>query len=295
MNWFQENRFLGTFLAALAGGTLLSLIFLWWARSGFEEAKMQFDQQATELATLQRHNPFPSEANLKKVKNQAEEYATAVAAFKEEVKTHALPAPAEMKPNEFQTRLRQAMTSVMEKARANKVKLPDNFFLGFEEFGAALPDTEAAPLLGQQLAQVELLVDLLIDARVDAITSLKRVPAVPATTLAASPTPTARGAQPVAAAPLVEKAGIDLAFTGSPGATRRALNQISTSEQQIFVIRTLHILNEKDTGPPREGEGAAAAQPAPSANTTATGALNFIVGNEHLQTSARIEMVRFTF
>ena len=57
--------------------------------------------------------------------------------------------------------------------------------------------------------------------------------------------------------------------------------------------RTLHVLNEKETGPPREGAGSASALSAvsPAANS----ALNFIVGNEQVQTAARIEMIRFTF
>ena len=99
-----------------------------------------------------------------------------------------------MAPNEFQSHLREAMTATAEKARANRVKLPENFQLGFDEFTTALPNTEVAPLLGQELAQVELLVDFLIDARVDALTAFKRMP-LPEEKGAATPTP-APGAWP---------------------------------------------------------------------------------------------------
>ena len=95
--------------------------------------------------------------------------------MKEEFKTRILPVTP-MQPNEFQARLREMVMKVMEKARANRVKLPDIFFLGFDEFSAALPSTEAAPLLGQQLAEVELIADILIDARIHAITVFKRGP-----------------------------------------------------------------------------------------------------------------------
>ena len=44
-----------------------------------------------------------------------------------------------MAPNEFQGTLRQVLAAVTDKARANKVRLPENFFLGFDEFSAALP------------------------------------------------------------------------------------------------------------------------------------------------------------
>ena len=61
------------------------------------------------------------------------------------------------------------------KARANKVKLPDKFYLGFDEFAAALPNEAAAPLLGQELAQIEWLLDTLFEARVDALISFRRI------------------------------------------------------------------------------------------------------------------------
>ncbi len=293
MKWFQENRALGSLLACVGVAMLASLIFLGFAKRALDAARAEFEQQANTMSALQRHNPFPSEANLSQMKAQAADYAQGLAALKEDLKTHVLPEPTEMQPNEFQARLRQAMTSVTAKARANKVQLPEVFFLGFEEFGAALPATEAAPRLGQELAQVELLVNLLIEARVQSITSLKRVQ--PSATSVLLPKAGARAATPAAGAKktLLENSAIELAFTGAPGATRRVLNQIATANQQLYVIRTLHILNEKDIGPPREGAGAAptvsAASPAP--NT----ALNFIVGNERVQTAARIEMVRFTF
>ena len=294
MNWFQQNRFLGTFLLVLGVATLAALAFLLMARSSFGEAKAQWDQQVVELTALQRHTPYPTDANLRKMKTQAEDYTVQIDKLKEELKLRVLPA-VPMAPNEFQNRLRQAVTTVTEKARANKVKLPDNFYLGFEEFSSALPDTAAAPLLGQQLAQVELLLNILIDARVEAVTSLRRVAAV--ATAAPSPTPAGGrkppASAPAAAAPVIERSVVETSFVGLPGAARRVLNQISTAEQQFYIIRTLHVLNEKDKGPPREGAaGAAATTAAPGAANTA---LNFIVGNERIATSARIEMVRFAF
>jgi len=52
------------------------------------------------------------------------------------------------------------------------------------------------------------------------------------------------------------------------------------------------VRNEKEKGPAREGNaaGAAVATPPP-----ANAPLKFIVGNEHIETSARIEMLRFIF
>ena len=292
MNWFRQNRYLGTFLIVFGLATLLALILLFWTKSRYDAASARFDENAQESSRLERMTPFPNEPNLEKMKAQAQDYAAATSKLKEDLKKRVLPETP-IAPNEFQTRLNQARTALTEKAHANKVKLPENFFLGFEEFGGSLPDTAAAPLLGQELTQVELLVNFLIDSHVDEINSLHRV----RPTTAVTPAPVAgkkSSAAAKTAAPVIERNVIDLVFTASPTAVRRVLNQIATSDSQFFIIRTLHILNEKEKGPPRTVAGAAA-KPAPEVSPGANAALNFIVGNEHLHTAARIEMLRFTF
>lgn len=291
MNWFQQNRFLGFFLAVFGTATLVALFSVWSAKGGFDDAKARFDESANELSRLQHLAPFPSEANLKKMKAQAEDYGTELNKLKEELKTRVLPVKP-MAPNEFQSRLRQAVVSLGEKAKANKVKLPDSFFLGFDEFSSTLPDTEAAPLLGQQLAQAELLVGILIESRVEAITAFRRVPPADANSAngaAAGARKPAPNASPTPS--MVERNAIELSFLSSPGAARRIFNQIATNNQQFYIVRTLHVLNEKDKGPAREG----AASSANSSTGANPSALNFIVGNERIQTAARIEMVRFAF
>ncbi len=298
MNWFAQNRFLGTFLAVFGFATLGAVFFLWSARSGFAEAKARFDQNAAELNRLEHLTPFPTEANLREMKSHAENYNIRLNDLKEDLKGRVLPV-VPMAPNEFQSRLRQALTGVADKARGYRVKLPANFFLGFDEYAAALPDTAATPLLGQQLAQVELLLNIMLDARVDAISSLRRVapPDAAGPAASASATPSARKppASAVSATPtLVERSVIEVSFVASPGASRRVLNQIAAANQQFYITRTLHVLNEKDVGPPREAAAAALAglpviPPAPgTAASTTNSALNFIVGTERIQTSARI-------
>ena len=300
--WFQQNRFLGTFVAIFVIATLGAAYFLLSARSGFTEAKVEFDTNAAELSRLQRLSPFPTEVNLRKMKAQAEDYGAQLDKLKGDLRLRVLPVTP-MAPNEFQSRLRQASTALAEKARVNRVKLPDNFYLGFEEFAAALPDTAAAPLLGQQLAQAELLANILLDARVEAITTFRRATAggQRATTAAATPTPTpprgAAAAAAVAPSP-VERVAIETAFVSAPGAARRVLNQIASANEQFYIVRTLHVLNEKDKGPPRDaaGGGASAAPVSAAPGTPATpSGLQFIVGSERITTSARVEMLRFTF
>jgi len=288
MNWYRENRWLGNFLIAFAVTALLALWFLFRARSGFTEASAQFNEAATERNRLEHLNPFPNEGNFRKTQAALNDYGATLTKLKEELRARVLPVEP-IAPNEFQSRLRRAIVNTTEKARANRVKLPENFHLGFDEFRTTLPTTAAAPLLGQELAQVELLLGILIDARVDSITAVKRI--LPPETAAAT-TPAARkpaGAADAAPA-VVERAIVDLTFTASPSAMRKVLNQIASGERQFFIVRTLYVRNQQLKGPDREQTAATAATTPPPAS-----AIKFIVGNEHVEITARIEMVRFAF
>jgi len=285
MNWYRENRWLGNFLIAFGLALLVGLWFLFYARGSFADAMTEFNAAGTERSRLEHLNPFPNEENFKKTQAALGNYGTGLNKLKEELKAQVLPA-APMRPNEFQTHLRQAIATTTEKARTNRTKLPENFHLGFDEFVNALPGTSEAPLLGQELQQIELLVGILIDAKVDAITNLKRKS--PAET-AASTTPPKPA--PNAASTVVERATVDLTFAASPSALRKVLNQIASSERQFFVVRTLYVHNEQAKAPTKEQSTPASA----AAATTSPASLKFIVGNEHVDTTVAVELVRFTF
>lgn len=299
MKWLRENKFLGAFLIAVAGATLVGVFVLAVAKSSFTDSTDEFNRTTAELTRLQRLHPFPNEPNLRLMKRQAADYGLSIAKLKEELKAHVVPV-APMKPNEFQARLRQTVITVTEKARTNRVKLPDKFLLGFEEFTSALPSDAVAPLLGQQLAQSELLIEIMIDARIDALTAFKRSPITEHRAMATARDRTGETAS--SAEDVVKRSVIQASFVSTPLAARRVLNQIANAHQQFFIIRTLHVVNEKDKGPVRaqtvntERAGRIEAASAEAlAKTKPAAAIHFIVGAEHLQTSADIELVRFTF
>jgi hypothetical protein len=299
MSWFHKNRWLGMFLIVFALATLVTFYFWYAARSQADDAFARFSEAAAEKNRLERLDPFPSEANYRKMKVHLENYSVALDKLKEELKTRTLPV-APLAPNEFQSRLRQAMIAVGDKARANKVKIPDNFALGFDEYTAALPNTAITPLLGQELSEIELLMNVLIEARVDSVTKFTRAPL--AQERGPAPTPAAVPGRKPAATPSsgpksVEHSVVDFTFLSAPSAARKVLNQIASSNQQFYVVRLLHVRNEKDKGPAREQTTQTTAgtpQPTPAKPAPNT-ALSFIVGTEHIETSARVELVRFTF
>jgi len=295
MKWFQQNRALGTFLVVSGICILLGAALLYWRWSVWSEAKQTFDQATAERNRMQGLNPFPNDANYRKLQGYLERYSAALDKFKDELKAEVAPAPP-LAPNEFQSRLRQTTLAVEERARTNNVKLPEKFQVGFDEFARIMPSTAVAALLGQELSQVQMLINILLDAKVDSITSLRRRPLPEERGASATPTPSP--GQRVATTPkLIERNVVEISFKAAPGAARKVLNEITNSTGQFFIVRTLYVHNEKDKGPPHERT----ATPTPAPNLQASpgqspaGALNFIVGNEHIEVSATLEMLRFTF
>jgi hypothetical protein len=305
--WFRQNREFGTLLAACGICLLLAAALLYWRWSAWSGARQTFDQAAAERARLMQLDPFPNDANYQKLRGYLENYSAALDKFKEQLKAQAVPAPP-LAPNEFQSRLRQATVATLERARANNVKLPDKFQLGFDEFARTMPGTAVTPLLGQELSQVQMLMNILLDAKVDSVASFHRHPLPEERAPSPTPTPSplpgrrtralAQGGAPAPTA-LVERNVVDVTFKAAPGVARKVLNEITASTGQFFIIRTLYVHNEKDKGPPRER---VPAPPAPAAQAQASPApaptaapLNFIVGTEHIEISATIEMLRFTF
>jgi hypothetical protein len=303
MKWFQQNRALGTLLVVSGICILLGAALLYWRWSVWNEAKQTVDQATAERNRLHGLNPFPNDANYRKLQGYLERYNEALDKFKDQLKAEIAPAPP-LAPNEFQSRLRQATLAAEERARTNNVKLPDKFQLGFDEFARMMPGTVVTVLLGQELSQVQMLINILLDAKVDSITSFRRHP-LPEER-GPSPTPTPSPGQRVARTAkqggtttpkLIERNVVEISFKAAPGAARKVLNEITSSTGQFFIIRTLYVHNEKDKGPPHERTGAPTPVPSPQASPgqQGAGALNFIVGNEHIEVSATIEMLRFTF
>ena len=301
MKWFQENRWIGMFLIVVGICVLFAAILLYWTRAKWNDARQVFDTAAAERSRLQGLDPFPNDANYRKLKVHLENYSAALDQFKEELKKEVAPAPP-LAPNEFQSRLRQAVIATLNRAHANNVKLPDKFQLGFDEFTTAMPKTPVAPLLGQELSQIQMLINILLDAKVDSVTSFHRAPLPEERGPSPTPAPgRVPGQRPTAAKPitppLLERNVVDLTFKAAPGAARKVLNEITSSNGQFYIIRTLYVHNEKDKGPPREKTAEVTPPPAAPAvpNQPGNAPLNFIVGNEHIEVSARIEMLRFTF
>ena len=306
MNWFRANPVWGAITLATGAALVVVLGLLWWTKGNFDAEKEQYLANMATLRQLEASSPYPSAVNVRKMKSYLENYRSSLDKLKTELTRHVLPNTP-LPPNEFQMHLREAMMATAASARVHRVKLPENFNLGFPEYIVALPSTPDAPKLGQELTQIQLLLNIIIESRADAIRMFRRAPREVNVT-AASNVPTPRSAVSGNAPKAIERNIVEFAVSASPVAARKLINEISAADEQFFIIRSLHVKNQKEKGPPREtgrsetanpapnsaSNIAATAAPSPASSASPPAALNFIVGNEHIDVSARVEMVNFT-
>lgn len=319
MNWIQENKFLSGFLAAVIVGVGVFGYLLYSAMGAHEEISTRYTQQAAELKRLQGLQPYPDEENLKKVRDQKQAVTDATATLRATLSTMEFPVQP-MTPEQFQDRLRAAVTDLTTKMKAANIQPPktDRFYMGFEEYQATLPKPEAAPLLGRQLQAIDFVLNVLVNNKVDALNAVRRTPlpeeGLPGATGAPSPAATGPGAAAKTAGKsgpggakqeLVSKLPFEVEFTSDQAKLRKSLNDIVSSKQQFYIVRSLVVSNEKQAGPPKAeptpvgGDVAAppptdaSGSPAPAASPSPAAQLRFVLGTEKVNVGMRVDVVSF--
>ena len=312
MNWVRNNRFLAVFLAIVLVGAGALGYLLYSSLSRYQQVDSDYKTQVDELKRLQALEPYPDAASQTKYDDVRKEYTAAVTGFQADLASHDVaPTGPPPTPIQFQDRLRQVVADVSTFAQQTGVALPEGFYLGFEQYRGSPPDTAATPLLNVQLDSISNLVTLLIKTRIDKLVSIKRAPLPQEGGAAATPTPPpgSRGLSAPAAPELVSKQVLEIAFTTLPGSFRDSLNSI-VKDKRLYVVRALAIKNQVDKGPPREvadagvpGGPGAPSTPAPTAPDPngvpnpqlpekGPPPLRYVVGQEKLDVTARIELVK---
>ena len=311
MDWIRKNKFLASFLAVVILGVGALGYLVYSQMEAYGQTSQDYDAAVAELQRLQGLRPFPfnkSKANLIALRGET---AQRVTDLQRKLSDYEPPAERpDFKPIDFQDKLRRVVEETVQAAGAANVKLPVDFYMGFEQYRSTPPETAAAPVLSRELDAVQDLLKILIARRIDALTSIKRapVPQEPGSrpegadpSAAAPPRP---GGRPATAAPAdaVTRQVVELAFSGSPASFRDSLDDTVTSKR-LFLVRALQVKNQKPKGPPREVQGGGAVAPvAPASDLNPAAAalvpdankpaFEYIVGLEKLDVALRVEIVK---
>jgi hypothetical protein len=291
MNWFKENPILTAILAILLAGAGAMTYFAIDAWAQYDAAVENYTTQLKNVDAIKKKSPYPSEAVFKKHEEYRKQYSESLDAFR--VSLSKMEVPLEpITPQEFQDNLRNAVNNIRAKAQEKKVKLPEKFYLGFEDFQSQLPTPEAAPILNREFKTIQKLVNQLVDWKVDSIDLLDRKQPAPQ----AAPTPPpAQGKKPADAAPAAPKIGVSyltLTFTSSLEKCRYALNELPKSKE-FLIVRNLSIENTKPAPPSRNPKTEQENPAQPLAGKDSPKTIQVIVGTESVKSSLSIEILDF--
>jgi len=295
MTWIRNNKFLAGFFAFMGVGVAALGYLLYSAYSNYSDISDSYDKQATELVRLQSLTPYPDDGSLKKLRAQKAVYAQDVADLQNTLAAwnrHLQP----MAPQQFQEELKQSAVDFVNSAAQGGLKLPDGFYMGFDDYRDAPPNPDAASPLDRELKGAEILLSELLESRVTSIVSFTRTPleeeqAVP------------EASSPAKIPPPVSYYPFDVKFTSGQIQFRRFMNAIVRNKEQFFVIRSIQVMTSNIKGPhhatePPEAPGGAPLPDGPAGESSqgpagARNSIQFILGKESVSVSMRIEIVEF--
>ena len=292
MNWLKDNPFIAGILAVclLGSGALGYLIFQ--SAAAYSVSSDAYTASVAKLHTLQNKVPFPSEANLKSIQAGLDEYSSHIKNLQSQLAKMEVALDEKFTPQQFQDGLRTAVNDIRGKAEANGVKLPANFYFGFDQYQTQVPSEKAAPFLNRQFLVIQSLVVRLVDYKVASIEGVNRVPL---------PQESAPAGQrrPDATEPVLSRSPFDISFTAEQPKFRVAFNSLLGSDQ-FLIVRSLDIHNTNPQAPAKKSADLGA--PGPS-NPLAAGAgaapgkdqssIQVILGREMLRVTLHLEMLDF--
>lgn len=315
MDWIKQNKFLSGFLLVLliAGGVLGFLAFS--AMGNYDTAYAEYQTKAQELNALQTQPLYPEEGNVKRLQEEQTKHQAAIDALHKDLAKAQSPAQ-NLQPEKFTDNLRDAVRRVAAKAAERNVELKEGFYLGFEAYQAVSPKAEAAAPLQRMLEAVEAAVNALLDSKITELTAIKRdnlpeegIPSKEPEASAKKEKDKDKGSD------LVRRHGFEIQFVSSEYPFQSFLNAIVSSKEHFFIPTSIAILSDMEKGPSKAETAAAVPSPAPVAAVpppdgapaggvpapapipvpvpTTASATKFVVGEEKLKITIRIEIADF--
>lgn len=271
MDWFKHNPFVGILLAAtlvLGGG---AIYFALSALSALNEQRDAFQANTGELASLQSGKPFPDEDNLRAAEAELAAARQILSDLAKMVAEQSAPLDPNLTPQRFQDALNTRVAALTAQATEAGVTLPENFYLGFDEYRTQLPSVPAAPLLGQQLESISEAIGLLITARVRAVSSVAR---------ASLPI---ENAAPKADAPQndLALAPFEIVFVSDQTSLRLATTSLIQAKP-LLLLRSLEVVNSNPSAPSKADATPAATQPDQGDDEKAPTEIPVVFGQETL-------------
>ena len=296
MNWIKQNPIAVVLILVAILGTGATSYLAVDAQARRDEAQANLEAQQQKLKQFQNQKPFPTEQSLKAIKESLEEYRAELGKYRTALAAMEAPISSRINPQEFQDDLRKAVDELRKDAIEKGVTLPENFFYGFDEYQAAPPSQQEVGELNREFTIMRRIADELVDMKIGAIGSLKRLEITTKPVAAATPPPPAKpGAAPEEKAPAISKKTFLISFTAPQEKILSAFNMIQDADE-FLLIRSLTLDNTSPQPPPRNQPGDSTASlglSSSGASESNAETIKAILGRESVTASLTIEILDF--
>ena len=286
MDWLKNNPFLGGLAIGTAALTGAALYFAMGARQELDLQKEEFTSLMGQLSSVQSNKPFPNQANLNLASAELEQAQKILSELSSKVAEQSAPLNPQLTPQQFQDALNTTVAKIAATAAKNSVTLPENFYLGFDQYRAQPPTPSASPQLGQQLQSIAEAVNILLASKVSSITSIVRPP-LPVESQDNAEEKDKSNAQ-------LFLAPFDVEFVADQANFRQSMEAIIRAKPLLF-IRALEVRNSnpksptKSNGLPHAPNSGAAPDDSDSVDNGAR--LPVIFGQEQLTVRIRLSSI----
>jgi hypothetical protein len=249
MSWIQENRF----AAGLGGITAVAAIGLiaWGVSAGkkYNQAKSDYEAAAAAVSSMKGGALYPDQDNLAGKRKAVEDYEKSVKDLQALFKPFAAATPPNIEPDAFSENLATAKDAAAKAFADAGTEVPPEFFLGYESFTNTPPRKEATGILSYQMEAVGQLLANLAAAAPSKLINIHRPPLEEESGKTFDPKGKTYRALPV-----------ELSFTGNENTLRTFLSSLDDSGKYYYVVRSLRVINEKQTAPTAADGGFKAAE-----------------------------------
>jgi hypothetical protein len=259
------------------------------------EAQANLDSQLQKLKEFQNQKPFPTDQNLKAIKDSFEEYRAELGKYRTALAAMETPI-SPTNPQEFQDDLRKAVDELRKNAIEKGVALPDNFFYGFDEYQATPPSQQVVGELNREFCIIRRIADELVDLKIGSIASLKRQEIAAKSPAATPGQPAKPGTTTGPLSPAISTKTFVITFTTPQEKLLTAFNMVQDADE-FLLIRSLTLDNSSPQPPLRtqpEDSSTPLGIPIPVASEKNAETIQAILGRESVMASLTIEILDFT-
>lgn len=179
MAWIKRNIFLVVTLVVAIGLLGFAGFFLWTKMQSAEEVSGLLTAQTEELKQLAERKPHPGTDKVNNI-NAAKQEVTRVTNFLAEIKSRhfeIIEVSNQVGAARFKALLENTIGQLERNAKQVSVSLPPTFAFSFTEQRKKVDlNAKALPILLSQLKDVENICNVLFNARINQITSIRRSP-----------------------------------------------------------------------------------------------------------------------